>query len=191
MTCRWSSCSDTALCWYNTVTSLQNYSTKQQPRWTTAQSNSHAGQQHKATATLGNSTKQQPRWTTAQSNSHAGQQHKATVMLDNSTKQQSCWTTARSHERTCVCDRHMHSGMQLDARTLWRPCSARKSSSEHCSGMASAPASVTREGAVIDGDLLVWGHWETLGWLVSVGKPRVDEPEMCSAARPSICQSCI
>jgi hypothetical protein len=89
----------TALCWYNTVTSLQNNSTNQQP----------------------------------------------------------CRTTARSNKLTCVCDRHMHSGMQLDARTLWRPCSARNGSSKHCSDMASAPASATRGAAVIGRDLVVWG----------------------------------
>lgn len=49
---------------------------------------------------------------------------------------------------TCVCERQMHSGMQLTTRMLWMTrrvnISAKSSSSRHCNCMVSPPASATR-----------------------------------------------
>jgi hypothetical protein len=104
-----------------------------------------------------------------------------------SIKQQPCTKTDRSFAHTCVCDRHIHSGMQLDARTLLMPCSAKKSSSKHCSSMASVPASATGEATVIDSNQPA--GTEMLG--DNVGAPRLYEPELSSASRPHGCHSCI
>ena len=50
----------------------------------------------------------------------------------------------------------------------------RSSSSQHCSGMTSVPASVTREVAVISSDLLVGGSERDLRLTgVTVGAPGV------------------
>jgi hypothetical protein len=74
---------------------------------------------------------------------------------------------------TCVCERQMHSGIQLTTRILWMTCRvasrATSSGRKPCSCMVSPPASVTRVHPVNDRDLLASRTECCDNWLSHVG----------------------